>query len=382
MPRATTYDLSRFDWILLGASVLLVVFGLSALYSTSLAGTNPASHLAGAAQAIEPDFSNFWKQFWFAVVGLMLALALPALDYRTFARMGKFLLVLSVVLLVAVLLFGTTIRGTTGWFGIAGFGIQPVEIVKLLLILFLAKYFSDYASKKKGIRHVFVSGVAAAILIALVMLQPDFGSALLLLTIWGTLVLVSGIRKSHLAVMALSLVAVAAVAWIFVLQPYQKDRVSAFLDPDSDPLGRGYNVTQSIIAIGSGGMTGQGMGYGSQSQLRFLPERQTDFIFAVIAEELGFLGVLFLCGLFVVVFWRGYRLVRSARDDFTLYLVLGITVSLALEVFVNLGGNLRLMPITGVTLPFVSYGGSSLIVKFMMIGILQSVAMRSRVAVI
>jgi cell division protein FtsW (lipid II flippase) len=120
------------------------------------------------------------------------------------------------------------------------------------------------------------------------------------------------------------------------------------------------------------------MGYGSQSQLRFLPERQTDFIFAVIAEELGFFGVVFLCGLFVVVFWRGYRLVRSARDDFTLYLVLGITVSLALEVFVNLGGNLRLLPVTGITLPFVSYGGSSLIVKFLMIGVLQSVAMRNQ----
>jgi len=378
MPRAATYDLSRYDWILLGATVLLVVFGLSALYSTSLAGAVTTAQLAGAAQTVQPDFGNFWKQFWFAIVGVLLALVLPALDYRTFMRLAKFLFVLAVALLVAVLLFGTTVRGTKGWFGIAGFGIQPVELVKLLFIFFLAKYFSDYAGKTKGVRHVFVSGAAVAVLFALVMLQPDFGSAFLLLVVWGVLVLVSGIRKSHLAIMAVALAAVAVLAWLFVLKPYQKDRVTAFLDPDSDPLGRGYNVTQSVIAIGSGGWTGQGMGYGSQSQLRFLPERQTDFIFAVIAEELGFLGVLFLCGLFVVVFWRGYRLVRTARDDFTLYLALGITVSLALEVFVNLGGNLRLMPVTGITLPFVSYGGSSLVVKFLMIGVLQSIAMRNQ----
>ncbi len=378
MPRAATYDLGRYDWILLGASVMLVVFGLSALYSTSLAGVNPSPYLSGGGQAVQPDFSNFWKQFWFAAAGVLLALVVPAFDYRSFSRMTRFLLGLSVALLLAVLLFGTTIRGTTGWFGIAGFGIQPVELVKLLLIIFLAKYFSDTAGKAKGIRHVVVSGGATAVLLILVMLQPDFGSAFLLLGVWGTLVLVSGIRKSHLALMALALVLVSVFAWTFALKSYQKDRVAAFLDPNSDPLGRGYNVTQSIIAIGSGGLAGQGMGYGSQSQLRFLPERQTDFIFAVIGEELGFLGVLFLCCLFVLVFWRGYRLIRASRDDFTLYLVLGITVSLALEVFVNLGGNLRLMPVTGVTLPFVSYGGSSLLVKFLMIGVLQSVAMRNR----
>jgi rod shape determining protein RodA len=357
---------------------MLVVFGLSALYSTSLAGVNPSSYLSGAAEAVNPDFSNFWKQFWFAVVGVMLALAVPVFDYRTFSKMSRLLYLLAAGLLLAVLIFGTTIRGTTGWFGIAGFGIQPVELVKLLSVIFLAKYFSDRAGKVKTMRHVLISGSAVGVLFLLVMMQPDFGSGFLLVSVWAVLVLVSGIRRSHLALMALAFVLVSVFAWVFVLKPYQKDRVTAFLDPNSDPLGRGYNVTQSIIAIGSGGVTGQGMGYGSQSQLRFLPERQTDFIFAVIAEELGFLGVLFLCSLFVVVFWRGYLLVRSSRDDFTLYLALGITASLALEVFVNLGGNLRLMPVTGVTLPFVSYGGSSLIMKFMMIGVLQSVAMRNR----
>jgi len=374
MSRTATYDIVKYDWLLLVAIILLAVFGLSALYSTSLAGV---VSLPGAA-ATEPNFAIFWKQFWFAVVGLLLALVLPAFDYRVLAGAARVLMVFSVILLLAVLLFGTTIRGTTGWFGIAGFGIQPVELVKLFLIVFLAKYFNDYAGKERGLKHVLVSALVTAPVVGLVMLQPDFGSALLLMIIWGSLALVSGIRRTHLIIMLLVLAAAALFTWFLILQPYQKGRVTSFLDPESDPLGRGYNVTQSIIAIGSGGLTGKGMGYGSQSQLRFLPERQTDFIFAVIAEELGFLGVLFLCGLFAVVFWRGYRLVRESRDDFTLYLTLGITISIAVEVFVNLGGNLRLIPVTGVTLPFVSYGGSSLLVKFVMIGVLQSVAMKGR----
>jgi len=374
MPRTANYDILKYDWILLGACVLLVVFGLTALYSTSLAGT---AGVPGGALA-QPDFSNFWKQFWFSVVGVLLALALPVFDYRALSRISRLLIVFSVLLLLAVLLFGTTVRGTTGWFGVAGFGIQPVEIVKLFLIIFLAKYLSDYSGKERGLKYILISGAISAPLIILVMLQPDFGSALLLAVIWGALVLASGVRRLHLLILVLGLITTLVFAWFVVLQPYQKARITSFLNPESDPLGRGYNVTQSIIAIGSGGWTGKGMGYGSQSQLRFLPERQTDFIFAVIAEELGFLGVLFLCGLFGVVFWRGYRLLCQARDDFTVLLVLGIMVSIAVEVFVNLGGNLRLMPVTGVTLPFVSYGGSSLLVKFAMIGVIQSVSMKGR----
>ncbi len=373
MSRTASYDIAKYDWILLGSVVLLVVFGLTALYSTSLAG-----FAAPGAATIEPDFGNFWKQFWFATVGLMLALLIPAFEYRSLTKVSRLLMFFSGALLVAVLLFGSTVRGTTGWFGIAGFGVQPAEIVKLFLVVFLAKYFSDYAGKERGLKHILVSGAFTAPLVILIMLQPDFGSALLLMAIWGSLVLVSGVQRTHLLIMAGVVAAAAIFAWFVILQPYQKDRITSFLDPESDPLGRGYNVTQSIIAIGSGGWIGKGMGYGSQSQLRFLPERQTDFIFAVIAEELGFLGVLFLCGLFAVVFWRCYLLTRQARDDFSLYLVLGLTAAIAIEVFVNLGGNLRLLPVTGVTLPFVSYGGSSLLVKFAMLGVIQSVAVKGR----
>ena len=165
---------------------------------------------------------------------------------------------------------------------------------------------------------------------------------------------------------------------MFILAPYQKDRITAFLDPGFDLQGKGYHVTQSIIAIGSGSIVGKGLGYGSQSQLRFLPERHTDFIFASTAEELGLIGVIFLLGLFGVLFFRCYRLAVNCRDDFTLFLVLGIVASIAAELIINIGGTLRLLPLTGVTLPFVSYGGSSLLVKFLMIGALQSIAVRQQ----
>ncbi len=357
-------SLRKFDWTLFGAAILLVCFGLAAIYSTSL-GT------AGVG-----DFSNFWKQLIFAGVGVCLAFAMSAVDYRLLSGFARVLYVASIVLLVSVLLFGSTVRGTRGWFGIGGFGVQPVELVKLFLVVYLAKFFSDYARHPAGLKQIIGSGVALAGVFLLVILQPDFGSALLLLAVWGALLLISGIRRSHLTVIVLLGLATVAVSWLFILQPYQKDRITSFWDPSIDPRGKGYNVSQSVIAIGSGGFMGKGLGFGSQSQLRFLPERQTDFIFAVVAEEFGFIGVLFVCGLFAVIFYRGYRLATESRDDFTMFLILGIMASFATEVAVNIGGTLRLLPVTGVTLPFLSYGGSSLLVKFLMIGVLESIAVR------
>jgi rod shape determining protein RodA len=268
------------------------------------------------------------------------------------------------------------VRGTRGWFGIGGFGIQPVELVKIFMIVYFARFFGDYARHPGGLKHVVGSGLALAAVVGLVILQPDFGSALLLMSVWGGMVLLAGVKRSHLVIMAVGALLALAVAWLFVLKPYQKDRITTFMDPDADPLGRGYNVTQSIIAIGSGQVTGRGLGFGSQSQLRFLPERQTDFIFAVLAEELGFFGVLMVLALFGMLFHRCYLLAKYAHDDFTLFLTIGIAIAIGVEMFTNLGGNLRILPVTGVTLPFVSYGGSSLLTKFLMIGLLQSVAVR------
>lgn len=366
--------LRRYDWVLLGTSLLLVAFGLMALYSTSLGSTGAEG--SGTPVFAGAGFSNFWKQVIFAAVGISIAILLPMFNYRQLVGLARPLYVLSLFLLVAVLLFGDTVRGTRGWFGIAGFGIQPVELVKIFMIVYFARFFGDYARHPGGLKHVVGSGVALAAVVGLVILQPDFGSALLLMSVWGGMVLLAGVKRSYLLIMAGIAIVAITVAWVFVLKPYQKDRIAVFMDPDSDPLGRGYNVTQSIIAIGSGQFSGRGLGFGSQSQLRFLPERQTDFIFAVIAEELGLLGVMMVIVLFGTLFFRCYLLAKNAHDDFTLFLTIGIGIAIAVEAFTNIGGNLRMLPVTGVTLPFVSYGGSSLLTKFLMIGLLQSVAVR------
>ncbi|MFA6603764.1 MAG: rod shape-determining protein RodA [Patescibacteria group bacterium] len=356
----------RFDWVLFGSALALTIFGLAVLYSTSL-GT-------GAAAG---EFANFRKQLAFAGVGAAVAVAFTLVNYRYLSNFSKVLYVVSVLLLMAVLIMGQTTRGARSWFGFGGFGIQPVEFVKLFLVVFLAKFFSDYARDHRPFLPIAGSGLAFGALFCLVAIQPDFGSAFLLGIIWFSMLLIAGVKRSHLLALAIFAAVVAATAWLLVLQPYQKDRVLAFLDPGRDPLGRGYNVTQSVIAVGSGGFFGRGLGYGSQSQLHFLPERQTDFIFAATAEELGFLGVLLVCGLFAIIFYRCFILAKNARDDFSLFLVLGIAISLAAEVAVNVGGNLRLMPVTGITLPFLSYGGSSLLAKFLTLGVLESVAVRS-----
>lgn len=367
MWRGIIYVLRKFDWLLLGAAALLVLFGLAAIYGTSLSE-------GGAGSG---DFGNFWKQIVFAGAGFLMIPFIATANYRLLANVAKPLYVIGAALLLAVLIFGKTVRGTTGWFGIGGFGIQPVELVKFFLIVYLAKFFAGYARDSASLASIVRSGAAVGALFLLVILQPDFGSAALLLAVWGALLLTAGVKRVHLLAMALLCVAVVVVGWLFLLKPYQKERIDVFLDPSRDPRGRGFNVTQSLIAIGSGGLMGKGLGYGSQSQLRFLPERQTDFIFAVVGEELGFLGVLFLCGLFALFFFRGYRIAAAARDDFTLFLTLGIMASIASEVFVNIGGTLRLIPVTGVTLPFVSYGGSSLLVKLLMVGVLESIAVRA-----
>ena len=359
--------LRRFDWMLFGASAFLAVFGLAVIYGTSLG--------AGEAAA---DLGLFWRQAGFVALGAALAITLPAFDYRLLSGSAKLLYALSAVLLAVVLFFGSTVRGTTGWLGLFGFGIQPVELVKLLLIVFLARHFSDYARGSRAWRTVILSGLAFAGVFLLVLAQPDLGSALLLFAIWFAMLVMSGLSRRHILSLLALFAFVGVIAWSFFLAPYQKDRITSFLDPDYDPLGRGYNVSQSVIAVGSGGVFGKGLGYGSQSQLRFLPERQTDFIFSSAAEELGLVGVVLLLSLFGVLFYRCYVLAAGAPDGFTAFLVIGIAASLAAELIINIGGAIRLLPLTGVTLPFVSYGGSSLLVKFLMVGVLESVAVRGR----
>ncbi len=355
-----------FDLGLLTVTVLLVLFGLAALYSFSI-------------NVDQPDFSLLTRQAVFAGIGLALALVLMRIDYRLWGGLHWLLYVLGLGLLAAVLMVGTSIRGTTGWFEFGLFQFQPVELFKLILAIVLAKYIADHLHLAPG-RLILMTGGLTAVPVVLVMLQPDYGSAMILIGMWLVLLFVAPIPKRHFAWLGLGLVAVAVVAWFGLFQDYQKERILNVLAPARDPLGTGYNVRQSITAIGAGQVFGRGLGLGTQSQLQFLPERQTDFIFASIAEELGLVGSLAVVLLFSLFFWRLARLVGRVRESFSLFVAIGLTAMLFLQAGINLLMNLGLFPVTGLPLPFLSYGGSSLLASLMAVGIFESIILRQRTA--
>ncbi len=363
MLQRTLQAYRKFDWLLFGSALLLTGLGLLALYSIGL----------GA----ESDFSSFKKQLLFAVIGLLVALAgSAALHYRWLASMTVPIYAATLLLLAAVLFIGETINGTRGWLSFGPIGFQPVELAKLALVIVMAKFLATHGRYTGELKVVVQSAVTVALMIGLVVVQPDLGGAIVLAALWFGMLLASGLRWRHLLTIGGAAIAFAAIAWFFLLRPYQKERLRTFIDPASDPFGRGYNVTQSVIAIGAGQLTGRGVASGSQSQLRFLPEARTDFIYSVIAEELGFVGIVILIGLFALMFWRLYALAKTSRDDFTLYLVVGAATLIASEAFINIGVASGMLPVTGLALPFVSYGGSSLLVHFFLIAVAESVAMR------
>jgi len=356
--------LKKFDWILFTAILLLIILGLSAIYSVSLSQE-------------DQNFSNFKKQVIFVIIGLLIFLFFSLLNYNFFHSYSRIIYIITLALLILVLIFGKNIRGTTGWFAIGNWGFQPVEIAKIALIILLSKFFSNRYQQFRHARHIIIGFLGTAVLVFLILLQPDLGSALILGTIWFVMLLMTGVKKFYLAILVLIVIAVILFSWLVVLADYQKERIFTFLEPERDPLGSGYNVAQSIIAVGSGRWFGRGLGFGSQSQLRFIPESQTDFVFAVIAEELGFLGVILILGLWAIVFYRLVRAARRAPNDFAMFLILGIAVLFFLHIFVNIGMNVGIVPVTGISLPFLSYGGSFLVLSFAMLGICESIVVRS-----
>ena len=356
--------LQKLDWFLILAIFLLVCFGLSAIYSIAFSQE-------------EANFFYFKKQIIGAVIGFALLFLAAFVDYKSLKIYSRFFYVFAFLMLTMVLLFGQTLRSTTGWFVIGGISFQPVELVKLFLIIFLAAYFSRQPRGKKSFIHILISGSATALLCALVLLQPDLGSAALLFIIWIAMLLLRGVKKKHLIILLSAIIILSLISWFFVLEDYQKDRLLTFVNPELDPLGSGYNVTQSIIAVGSGQLLGRGLGFGSQSQLKFLPSSQTDFIFAVLAEELGLVGVFFILVFWLLFFWRLILAAQRARDDFALFFILGAIVFFASQVTINIGMNLGIMPVTGITLPFMSLGSSSLITSLITIGVAESIISRS-----
>ncbi len=352
-----------FDWIFFAGVLALSAVGIMMIYSTGFAGSAE---------------SSLWiRQIVAFGIGLAGMFFFSSLDYRFFRKASSVIYLFSILLLILVLLLGQDIRGSRRWFSFGSVNFQPAEFSKLALIIILAKYFQVRDPFLRKFRYVVWSFVYAALPVALIILQPDLGSALVHLGIWGGMLLVAHIPKRFFLYLFLSFLIVSAVSWQFVLAPYQKDRLHTFVDPTADPLGRGYNVIQSMVAVGSGGVFGRGLARGLQSQLKFLPERQTDFIFASTVEELGFLGGGLVLLFFAVVLARILRLMKRSSDSFGNYLAAGVFFLLLVQIAVNVGMNLGLLPVTGITLPFLSYGGSSLVITFWLAGFVESLAIHA-----
>ncbi len=359
------FHIRRYDWLLMGAVFMLAAIGLISLYS-----------LSGVS-----SFPFFQRQLIWAGVGIILLIISSFIDFRLFrtqsAVVFSFYLV-SVLLLAAILVAGARVRGVRAWFQVGGVALQPVEAAKLTLVIVLAKFFSKRHIEIYRIRHLVVSGLYLAVPVLLVLLQPDLGSAIVLIAVWLAVVVFSGMKLRHFFSLVMIGGAVALVAWSAVLLPYQKSRITSFFDPYRDPKGAGYQMIQSMVAVGSGQLWGKGLGYGSQSHLHFLPESQTDFIFAAYAEEWGYVGTLILLALFFIVLWRIVRIGARAKDNFSRLFTLGFSALIATQTFIHIGMNMAVMPITGITLPFVSYGGSSLVMSLIGIGIVQNIKINAR----
>lgn len=358
--------IKNFDWILFLPLLLLMCFGLAEIYSISLGRDSL-------------DLLNFKKQVLFILVGLSLFFLFSFLDYHFLRSYGTYIYIFGIIALLAVFLFGEEIRGTKGWLMVGSFGIQVVEFVKIVLIVFLARFFSSISMRTRPIKHLVISGLGAFVFIIFILFQPDFGSALLLIAIWGAMIFFAGFDKKYFIVVILLFILVMGGAWFFLFKDYQKQRILTFLNPSSNLLQEGYNISQAMIAVGSGGITGRGIGFGSQSQLKFLPEAQNDFIFAVIAEELGFLGVMLLLLFYSVFFFRALSMIKNINNDFGVFFILGAVSLIFIQMFINIGMNMGMLPVVGISLPFVSYGGSALLSSLIIAGIMESIIIRSKI---
>lgn len=318
---------------------------------------------------------------WILVaVGALLVVMVP--DYR-FLRSGNVLFaayLATVGLLILVLLIGEVTLGAQSRFDLGFFSLQPSDPAKLILIALLAKYFAKRHELIGAFSHIIISGLYAFFIFGLVFIQPDFGSAVILGLVWLGMVLVSGIKLRHLLTVFLLGAVAFGLLWQFVFLDYQKERIATFLDPLSDIQGAGYNAYQSTVAIGSGELFGKGIGYGTQSKLLFLPEYETDFIFAAFAEEWGLVGVLLLFTLFGLLIWRLLQVAGKGATNFERLFAAGVAILLTAHFFVHIGMNIGLLPVTGTTIPFLSYGGSHLLTEFVALGMVMGMRRYSPVA--
>ena len=355
-------SLRSVDWFLLGAAVLISLLGLATMHSYS----------------VENAF--FERQIVWIVLAIVVFFIASFPEYSFLQRTPVVVAFYGAIIALLALIFfaGVVVLGSQQRFDLGFFAIQPSDPARLALIIMLAKYFARRHVEIAHFRHIFISGAYAGLICIMVFLQPDFGGALITAAIWLGMVLVAGISWKHLAFLIITALLAAGSMWAFALQDYQKDRILTFIHPLADIQNTGYNAYQSTIAVGSGQLTGKGIGFGTQSKLQFLPEFQTDFIFAAYAEEWGFLGVILLFALFAIVFLRILSIAAHSGNTFDSLIAIGIAVYFLAQFAVHVGMNMSLLPITGTTLPFMSYGGSHLLTEFASLGLLMSIRRRAR----
>ncbi len=357
------------DWILFGAMVALVGFGLWAIDGIT-------RHDGG---------DQVGRQALYAAVGGVVFVVTTLIDPRVYRRFSRLIFVGTFGLMLLVLVAGAATRGSRRWIDLGFFRFQPSEFGKVLFTLFLAAFLADRARRLNELSVPLAAIAVAAGPIVLVFLQPDIGTALVYTAVLAAVLFVSGVRWLHLAAIgSVALIVVLAVLWwlpasgVNVLKPYQAQRLTGFTNPDSDPRGATYNVNQSITAVGAGGLRGRGIAGATQTRLDYLPEHATDFAFASLAEQRGFFGAAILLLLYLLVVWRGLKIVAGASDLFSAIVAGGLVFALVFQVFVNVGMTIGVAPITGIPLPFVSIGGSSMIANLAAMGVLQSIHARGR----
>ncbi|MEF8847023.1 MAG: rod shape-determining protein RodA [Candidatus Paceibacterota bacterium] len=353
------------DWVLNISALILIGIGLLSIYSSSLG---------------KGSFFNFYKQLMFLGVGLLLMFVVSFGDWKIFTQdpyLILFLYLANLIALAGLFLFAPVIKGVKSWYRLGPVSVDPIAPLKLILIVLLAKFFSMRHVEMYRVKHILLSGFYVFLPALLIFFQPDLGSVLVIGLLWGLILILSGIKLRHFLALVLIALLVLAVGWNFLLQDYQKQRVMSFVAPKLEPLGAGWNRRQTKIAIGAGGWLGQGIGQGSQTQYGFLPEPQTDFIFAATAEELGLLGISFMLVVFGVFLGRILKVGMKAEANFARLFCAGFASLLFVEIFINVGMNLGLLPVIGIPLPLVSYGGSSLIMALVGVGIVQSIKVNS-----
>ena len=342
--------------------IIISLFGLLMIYSSSY---------VWAEYKFSDPFKYVKSQSLFLIIGIILMLLVSKIPFENYYKYSNIIFIICFILLILVLFFGTERNGSKSWFGIGSFGIQPSEFMKLAMIIFTSKYLyknrKDLGNIKKGVIPILL---VTLLIFGLIMLQPDFGTGVILVMGVIGLLFVGGVNLKFF--LKIGLLGIAGIIALILAAPYRLKRIMSFLNPWEDPLGSGFQIIQSLYAIGPGGLLGFGLG-GSRQKHFYLPEPQTDFIFSIISEEFGFLGVLIVAALFITIIYLGIKIALKSNNLFGKYLAFGITFSLGFQALLNLMVVVGLIPVTGVTLPFLSYGGSSLLITLVSIGIILNV---------